>query len=89
MASRPLHDPDYAVAVKILCELRRESGITQAELARRLGVDQSLVSKIERRQRRIDIAELRRFCAALGSSLRIVVERFERSLKRVDGGARK
>ena len=81
MASRPLHDPEYAVVVQVLRDLRREGGLSQVELAQRLGVDQSFVSKVERKERRLDIAELRRTCLALGISLGSFVERLERAIK--------
>lgn len=63
--------------VRLVRDLRLEAGVTQVELARRLGVDQSLVSKVERRERRLDVAELRRVCSALGVSLGEFVTRLE------------
>lgn len=81
MASRPLHDPEYAVVVQVLRDLRHECGFSQVELAQRLGVDQSFVSKVERKERRLDVAELRRACLALGTSLGDFVERLERTFK--------
>ena len=77
---RPLHDREYAVLVHVLRDLRVERGVTQVELAERLHVDQSLVSKVERRERRIDVAELRRVCVALGVPLNDFVARFELAL---------
>lgn len=72
-----MHDDDYALLVELVRAVRLEAGVTQVELAKRLGVDQSLVSKVERRERRLDVAELRRVCIALGTSLCTFVERFE------------
>ncbi len=80
MVLRPLHDREYAVLVQVLRDLRLERGVTQVELADRLKVDQSLVSKVERRERRLDVAELRRVCVALGITLTDFVARFERAL---------
>lgn len=80
MVLRPLHDREYGILVQLLRDLRVERGITQVTLAERLGVDQSLVSKVERRERRLDVAELRRVCSALGISLADFVDRFERAL---------
>lgn len=80
MVPRPLHDRDYGVLVQLLRDVRVERGLTQVELAERLGVDQSLVSKVERRERRLDVAELRRVCVALGVPLTDFVTRFERAL---------
>jgi transcriptional regulator with XRE-family HTH domain len=80
MVLRPLHERDYRVFVQLLRDVRVERGLTQVELAAILGVDQSLVSKVERRERRLDIAELRRVCAALSIPLTEFVERFELAL---------
>jgi transcriptional regulator with XRE-family HTH domain/catechol 2,3-dioxygenase-like lactoylglutathione lyase family enzyme len=55
-----------------LRELRAITGVTQAELAERLGVQQAAVSKLERRSD-ITLASLRRFVAALGAQLEINV----------------
>lgn len=50
--------------------LARESrGITQVQLAQKLRVEQSLVSKVERGARRLDIVELEMWCHALGMEL--------------------
>ena len=45
---------------------RQERGISQRELAERLGKPRSFVSKIEGRERRIDIVEFVAFAEALG-----------------------
>lgn len=80
MTPRPLHDPDYGILVQLVRELRVEQRVTQAELAERLGIAQSLVSKMERRERRLDVAELRRVCIALGVPLAFFIEQFEQAL---------
>jgi len=43
--------------VEVLVEARKRSGLTQTDLAVRLGKDQSFVSIIERSQRRVDVLE--------------------------------
>jgi len=64
----------------LLREVRREAGLTQIELAQRLGRTQSLVSDIESGQRRVDIVELRTLCGVLGLSLEQLVQRWEQRL---------
>ncbi len=49
----------------MLRELRKNAGLTQAELAERLGKPQSYVSKVERGERLIDLVEIRWWCRAL------------------------
>ena len=47
----------HAHLVAILREARERSGLRQADLAERLGRDQTFVSLIERGQRRVDVIE--------------------------------
>jgi transcriptional regulator with XRE-family HTH domain len=58
---------------------RRRAGLTQVQLARRVGENQSFISKCERGERRIDVVELRGFCRAFGVSLRFSVRLGPRS----------
>ncbi|MEZ4819968.1 MAG: helix-turn-helix transcriptional regulator [Bdellovibrionota bacterium] len=51
--------------LNFLKQIRSESGITQVELAKKLGVHQSFVSKYEAGERRLDILELKKICEVL------------------------
>ena len=62
----------------LLRTVRSETGTTQADLANRLKVPQSFVSKYETGERRLDLPELRKICKALGISLVEFVRRFEK-----------
>jgi transcriptional regulator with XRE-family HTH domain len=53
---------------RLLASLREEQGVSQAALALDLGHDQSYVSRLERGERRLTVAELVRCAAALGVS---------------------
>lgn len=68
---------DYKVLLACLKEARETSGLTQMDLANRLGMTQSQVSKCERGERRLDLIELRAWCQALGLKLSIFVRTFE------------
>jgi DNA-binding Xre family transcriptional regulator len=59
--------------VEGLASLRRELGLTQVELAGRVGMSQSDLSKLERR-RDVRLSTLRAYTEALGGSLRILCE---------------
>ena len=61
-----LRDPQYRAAIDLLSAARRRSGVTQAQLAESLGKPQSFVSKFERFERRLDIAEYVRIANAVG-----------------------
>jgi len=62
-----LTDPIYRAFVVHLVELRVGRGVTQVQLADRLGRHQSYVSKSERYERRLDPAEWRAWVLALGA----------------------
>lgn len=77
---KSIHTSDYEVFLRILRRVRAEAGLTQSELAQRLGQTQSFVSKVERGERRLDVVELRWWCRAMGVPLVEFVDRFEREL---------
>lgn len=89
MGTNPLHRPDYEVFTLLLRSTREKAGLTQVELANRIGMDQSAISKIERRERRLDVTELRRICIALGVPFATFISRLERELseRERDGAA--
>jgi DNA-binding XRE family transcriptional regulator len=68
--------------LSLLRQVRIEAGMRQEDLARALGMPQSVVSKFESGERRLDLLELRDVCDALTISLVQFVRRFERSLRR-------
>jgi transcriptional regulator with XRE-family HTH domain len=55
--ARGTHDPRYRRLISALAAARRRSGLTQVELADRLGKRQQYVSKFESYERRLDIVE--------------------------------
>jgi transcriptional regulator with XRE-family HTH domain len=79
---KSIHSAQYKVLLKVLREARHRAGLTQIEFAKRIGETQSFVSKCERGERRIDVIELRVFCAALGITLRKFEGILERRLPR-------
>ncbi len=64
----------------LLKETRRRADLTQEELAKKLAVPQSWVSKIESGERVLSFVEVRVVCLALGTSLRKFVADYERKL---------
>lgn len=71
---------DRDVLRDALRQLRRHSGLRQIDLAERLGWPQSVVSKNESGERRLDILELREVCHVCGVSLTDFVNDLERKL---------
>jgi len=52
--------------IGFIASARKAAGITQVELAERLGRPQSFVSKVERGERRLDVIEFCQVAEALG-----------------------
>ena len=77
---KSIHSARYAVFLKVLREGREHAGLTQVQLARRIGETQTFVSKCERGERRVDVIELRSFCRAFGLTLKQFVTALERAI---------
>jgi len=52
-----LHSHCYQIFRSLLVAAREESGLTQVQIAERLGKPQSFISKYERGERRLDFTE--------------------------------
>ncbi|OFJ47798.1 transcriptional regulator [Janthinobacterium lividum] len=63
---KSLHTPSYIIFRHVMADARERQGLTQTELANRLGKPQSFVSKYESGERRLDLVEFLVVCAALG-----------------------
>jgi transcriptional regulator with XRE-family HTH domain len=57
--------PSYASLRKLLVAVRKGAGLTQVDLAHRLGKPQSYVSKVELGERRLDVIEFANYVAAM------------------------
>lgn len=77
---KSIYTSRYSLLLKLLRAARVEAGLTQEDVASRLGTTQTVVSKCERGERRLDVIELQAWCAALGLSLVEFVKAFEREL---------
>lgn len=72
---------DYRLFLDFLKKTREDIGVTQIQIAKKLKITQSQVSKIERGERRLDFIELRRWLRALGVPISDFVTRFEAYVK--------
>lgn len=80
----PMGSPGWNAAVErawerynadLLLEARKEAGLTQEELANRLGVDKGYISRIERGLTEPMVSTFYRLAAALGFRVDLVPER--------------
>lgn len=61
-----IHDPEYQRIVDELISLREKARLSQKAIAQEIGLTQPDVSKIERRERWIDVLETLRWVRATG-----------------------
>lgn len=62
-----LHSDEYRRFAQALADARRRAGLSQYDLADRLRVDQSFVSKYETGRRRLDVIEFLQIVRAIGT----------------------
>ena len=60
-----IHSTQYQLFLILLKQARLEAGLTQDELAANIGVTQSVVSKMETGERRLDLIEVLAICDAM------------------------
>jgi transcriptional regulator with XRE-family HTH domain len=66
---KSIHTKEYAYFVGKLRKARLEAGLTQVQVAGKLGRPQSHISNVESGQQRIDIVELKRFAKIYGKNI--------------------
>ena len=68
--------------IQFLVETRKAAGVTQIQLAERLGRPQSFVSKVERGERRLDVIEFCQVAEALGREPASMLSEFSDAQRR-------
>ena len=63
---RWVSSPSYKAAVRVLVEARNAAGLTQRDLAARIGRPYTVIANIERGERQIDVVEFVAIARALG-----------------------
>lgn len=66
--TRSIYTDEYKRFITKFVEARKASGLTQEQVAERVGQTQAFVSRCEQGQRRLDIIELRTFLRVFGVS---------------------
>jgi len=70
----------YDLLLAELQKARKAAGLTQEELAKRLGRPQSFVSKYERRERRLDVVEFVSITMTLGIDSTAIIRGLEAAI---------
>jgi transcriptional regulator with XRE-family HTH domain len=63
-----IYREQYQAIIARLIRARKDAGVTQVELAERLGQRQTFVSKYEVGERRLDVAEFIQISKAIGAN---------------------
>lgn len=71
---KTIYTKEYKLLLQKLKQARIESGLTQQQIADKLGKPQSYVSKIESGERRLDIIELNKFAKAYKKNLNFFIK---------------
>lgn len=58
---KSIQTKEYAYFVERLKKARLEAGLTQVQIAKKIGRPQSHISNVESGQQRVDVVELQRF----------------------------
>lgn len=82
---KSLFTREHRLLTELLRDIRKRAGLTQIQLAKKLGESQSYISKWERGALRLDLVQVRSLCTALGITMPELVAEFE---KRVAGKKR-
>ena len=74
--TRSLRTAGHQALMQVLVETRKSKGMTQQELADRLGRPQSFVAKVETGERRLDVVEFVEWSSALDAEPKALLEHF-------------
>ena len=85
---KSIHAYEYKLFLDLLRQARVKAGITQGEVALRLGESQTFISKCERGERRIDVLELYLWCDALGISISTFVQTLDAAIRGAESAPR-
>jgi len=72
--SKSIQTKEYAYFVERLRKARLDAGLTQLQIAKKIGRPQSHISNIESGQQRVDVIELKRFAKLYNKSINYFIK---------------
>ncbi len=72
--SKSLYSERWEQLLEIMKRTRKEHGLTQSQLATRLGRPQSLIAKIESGERKLDVCQFLDYVEAIGTDPVILIQ---------------
>lgn len=66
---KSIQTKEYAYFIERLRKARIEAGLTQTQVAKKIGRPQSHISNVESGQQRVDVVELKRFAKIYGKDM--------------------
>lgn len=74
--------PSYAAALQVVVAARQRAGLSQRQLAERMGKPPSYIAKLETRVRRLDMVEMVALAEALGARPEDLIGEVARAMAR-------
>lgn len=81
---KTLFRPEYRILLGLIRQARKHARITQDDLAARLQVPQSSITKWETGQQRMDLLEFWSYCRGIGTNPIDLLQRFQEALEKED-----
>ena len=79
-----VRSPRHEAVVSVIRAAREEAGLTQRDLAQRMGITQSLIGRLETGERNFAVTELLSLCEALKSDPHVLLQKIVQRL--AEGG---
>lgn len=79
---KTIYQARYARLIESLIVARKKLGLTQSEVAQRLGKPQSYIAKIEGKDRKLDVVEFVELCHAIHQEPSMLIRILEKDSSR-------